>query len=61
MSFVVSYRDPRYPDIAGVISVRDESEVEAAVYDLRREGCQITEVYPPILSLVLDREAPPIG
>jgi len=60
MAFIVSYRDPRAPTIAGATIVRSESQIAEATVRLGRQGYELTRVTPPPIGLILEGKAPPL-
>lgn len=53
MSFVITYRDPRRPGTAGVKIVGSEAQVKEARERLQTEGCEVTRITPPPLTLIV--------
>jgi hypothetical protein len=58
MAFVISYRDPRHPDSVGAKIVGNELEVREAFERLQSEGCEVTRITPPPLTLILSGNVP---
>jgi hypothetical protein len=53
MAFVITYRDPRRPGKAGAKIVGSEAQVKEALERLQSEGCDVTRITPPPLTLIV--------
>jgi hypothetical protein len=53
MSFLIAYRDPRHPKRVGASIVGSELQVREVIKRLRREGCEVTRITPPLTPLRL--------
>jgi hypothetical protein len=53
MAFVITYRDPRRPGVASAKIVGSELQVGEALERLQHEGCEITRITPPPLTLIV--------
>jgi hypothetical protein len=58
MAFVIAYRHPQRPNIRGACIVGSQLQVKEAIERLRREGCEVTRITPPPISLILLGQAP---
>ena len=47
MTFVITYRDPRYPNSGGASFVGNTLQVREAIEHLRSKGYQVTRISPP--------------
>jgi hypothetical protein len=61
MAFIISYRDPRAPTIAGATIVGTESQIAEATEHLERQSYEVTHVTPPPIGLILEGKAPPLA
>jgi hypothetical protein len=51
MSFLIAYRNPRHPKSIGASIVGSELKVREVIKRLRREGCEVTRITPPLTPL----------
>jgi hypothetical protein len=58
MPFVITYRDPRRPDLAGATIVSSEPQVHEAVERLARDGFEVTLITPPQKATIMYPPAP---
>jgi hypothetical protein len=57
MGFTITYRDPRFPGLAGLSIVASELHARAALERLRREGYEITSTEPRLARVPMERRA----